>query len=525
MKKFIGIVTVLFLLISCVSVNVSATDKITVLGRRLAFDVWQGEGEVSVEIEKSFFSSIELKTDSFESLRLNEEDIDNKNYYVTDCDNIILITLKENYLTGFEDGRYFMYAEFNNASVPLCLYVVRQVTKVDDVCYNFTSWLGSGTAEACLRSGNLSVNVWPDLFQSISLDGKAVDKESYYYSAHMDVMTITLKEEYLKSFLPGEYYFSADFVNEKDIQLKLRVFGENAPGDVDGDGNIAASDARLALRASVELDNLSTEEYLAADIDNDSSITASDARTLLRISVGLEKAEQDIIFNSENTTVKEVPIDGNSNISTESSRAPFDLNSILTGDNHKFNIFFFKGKVVDIKAYEVSWTDENNEVWGPFRRNIISVQLDEIYTGNVPVKNKIIRVLSTENLNRANSGSVKINIGEEYVFLNCWVLDDKYFEQITRNSESNQIYDSSLMMSDVVVGGVWNSIFPVANDSVLIYNEYLSDITNITKNTLSSKNSEFDKFVTDKADFKNDYVIVTVSDFEKSIGSLLKNSK
>lgn len=310
MKKIVVIITAILLIMSCAAVNTSAADKITVLDRRLAFDVWQGKGEVSVEIEKSFFSSIELKTDSFESLRLNEKDIDNKNYYVTDCDNIILITLKENYLTGFEDGRYFMSAEFNNASVPLKLYIVRQATKADGVCFNFTSWLGTGTAEVYLRPGNSSVNVWPDLFQSISLDGNEVDKENYSFSSFNNVLEITLKEEYLKSFLPGEYYFSADFVNEKDIQLKLRVFGENATGDVDGDGNISASDARLALRASVELDKLSTEQYLAADIDNDSSITASDARTLLRISVGLEKAEQDIIFNSENTTVKEVPIDG-----------------------------------------------------------------------------------------------------------------------------------------------------------------------------------------------------------------------
>ncbi len=295
MKKIVVIITALLLIISCAAVNTSAADKITVSGRRLAFDVWQGEGEVSVEIEKSFFSGVELKTDGFETLRLNEDDIDNKSYYVTDSDGVIIITLKESYLTGFEDGRYLMSAEFNNAIVPLCLYVVRQATKADGVCYNFTSWLGSGTAEVRLSPGNFSVNVWPDLFQSISLDGKAVDKESYYYSSHMDILTITLKEEYLKSFLPGEYYFSADFVNEKDIQLILRVFGENAPGDVDGDGNISASDARLALRASVELDKLSTEQYLAADIDNDSSISASDARILLRISVGLEKADEYIM--------------------------------------------------------------------------------------------------------------------------------------------------------------------------------------------------------------------------------------
>ncbi len=60
-------------------------------------------------------------------------------------------------------------------------------------------------------------------------------------------------------------------------------------GDVDNDGSITAADARLALRASVGLENLSEAQQLAADTDSDSQISASDARTILRASVGLEQ--------------------------------------------------------------------------------------------------------------------------------------------------------------------------------------------------------------------------------------------
>lgn len=231
------------------------------------------------------------------------------------------------------------------------------------------------------------------------------------------------------------------------------------------------------------------------------------------------------IFNSEKTVLKEISASSNNYITTHGLRDQFDLNSILTGDNYKYNTFFFKGKIVDIKSYEVEWTDENNETWGPFLRNIIFVQPDEIYTGIFQSNKEIVRILTTESLNRTDNNSVKINIGDDYVFLNCWILDNKYFTQISQLSKNKHIYDTSLEMADVIIGGIWNSIFPVVNNNILIYNEYFSDITNITKNSLSSKNSDFDKFITNKNDFSDNYIIVNMSDFKKSINILLKNIK
>ncbi len=62
----------------------------------------------------------------------------------------------------------------------------------------------------------------------------------------------------------------------------------NSIGDVDNDGTITASDARLALRASVKLETLTAEEEKAADVDGQPGVTASDARLILRASVKLE---------------------------------------------------------------------------------------------------------------------------------------------------------------------------------------------------------------------------------------------
>ena len=65
----------------------------------------------------------------------------------------------------------------------------------------------------------------------------------------------------------------------------------NNLGDVDGSGDVNSEDARLTLRASVELEHFEpgSQEFNAADVDFDNSITSDDARTILRVAVQLEE--------------------------------------------------------------------------------------------------------------------------------------------------------------------------------------------------------------------------------------------
>ena len=62
-------------------------------------------------------------------------------------------------------------------------------------------------------------------------------------------------------------------------------------GDVNLSGKVESADARLALRASVKLENypVGSYEFRAADVNGNQVIEAGDARTILRASVGLEK--------------------------------------------------------------------------------------------------------------------------------------------------------------------------------------------------------------------------------------------
>lgn len=59
-------------------------------------------------------------------------------------------------------------------------------------------------------------------------------------------------------------------------------------GDIDCDGAVSVTDARLALRKAVGLEDLDVCEFHAADTDLNNEISVGDARTILRIAVQLE---------------------------------------------------------------------------------------------------------------------------------------------------------------------------------------------------------------------------------------------
>ncbi|MCR5041269.1 MAG: peptide ABC transporter substrate-binding protein [Clostridia bacterium] len=60
--------------------------------------------------------------------------------------------------------------------------------------------------------------------------------------------------------------------------------------DIDGDGQTAASDARLTLRYAIGLEDESGGAFWLADADSDGYITAQDARLILRAALGMDEA-------------------------------------------------------------------------------------------------------------------------------------------------------------------------------------------------------------------------------------------
>ena len=91
---------------------------------------------------------------------------------------------------------------------------------------------------------------------------------------------------------------SQDYTVDKSGMLVTTAYAEHVPavrrGDPDGDGTISSADARLALRASVKLENYArgSARYIACDVDRAGDVTSTDARLILRASVGLEDASR-----------------------------------------------------------------------------------------------------------------------------------------------------------------------------------------------------------------------------------------
>lgn len=69
---------------------------------------------------------------------------------------------------------------------------------------------------------------------------------------------------------------------------KTTATSSDVKGDVDLNGKVEASDARLILRYSAKLEEFSALQKNNGDVNNDGKITASDARTVLRVSAKLE---------------------------------------------------------------------------------------------------------------------------------------------------------------------------------------------------------------------------------------------
>lgn len=107
---------------------------------------------------------------------------------------------------------------------------------------------------------------------------------------------IILPESFLSNLSkPGAYkltVWSGDYCMSATLNVVASETREVSFGDVDMDGAVTPADARLALRASVQLEALSETQALLADINGDETIGSDDARMILRVSVRLDTLDE-----------------------------------------------------------------------------------------------------------------------------------------------------------------------------------------------------------------------------------------
>lgn len=270
-----------------------ASAKIQILDAWLSFEIWTGEGDSGVEIDKATpFGAAAGKMDigSFEKLTQNGTELAASNYTVKEDDGRVNIVLKEKYLSALEDGIYNFNGEFANAVIPLRLYVVTHKVVLSGAVFNFDEWNGSDYARVNLDPNTFAFTFSSQLFQKLSLNGSEVDRSCYEISEHGYIPTLVLKEAYVKTLSPGIHCFEAEFMNAT-VMLRLK----KAPyltGDIDGDRAITSADARLCLRAAVSLIQLDNYQKDAADVFGDGKICAENARKILRVAVRLDRFER-----------------------------------------------------------------------------------------------------------------------------------------------------------------------------------------------------------------------------------------
>ena len=259
----------------------------------LPFDVWYGAGDTEARIALTGIMNEETKgmitAELFEALKTENQTVDSSFYTVEDRDGAPVISLKEAYLLSLADGWYRLYAEFQSVILSLDLYIVtKQITLPDFAVY--TAYFGSGNARIVIGSPK-ERRLYPALFDGLSYQGQPVDASCYAVKNEFGKTALTIKEGYLQTLEPGVYDFTVDFADVKSIPVRLTVLRDQLPGDVDNDKLLTAADARLALRAALELETLTERQFAVADADCDGKVSAADARLLLRCTVGLQDTD------------------------------------------------------------------------------------------------------------------------------------------------------------------------------------------------------------------------------------------
>lgn len=77
-------------------------------------------------------------------------------------------------------------------------------------------------------------------------------------------------------------------LNHETPDGKITNYYVSVTGDIDSDGKVNAADARLILRASAKIEELTGVYSTAADVNLDGKVNASDARKTLRVAAHLE---------------------------------------------------------------------------------------------------------------------------------------------------------------------------------------------------------------------------------------------
>jgi hypothetical protein len=185
-----------------------------------------------------------------------------------------------------------------------------------------------------------------------------------------------------------------------------------------------------------------------------------------------------------NAIWREVPIPEGRVFATKTGRF-FQLRDEVTGYDrdygHQFNVFVFRGTVLSLRDFEITWTDIYNRERGPIIKGNVEVEINQGYSGASPVDNDIIRLALSFSVSWEISGQPDLIVGNEYVFVTK-VFDEAYDDFIERVSPDFRI--DAEKYADVFLSG-FHSIFVVENEHVIINRRFFEHDNRVMQMALS----------------------------------------
>ncbi len=267
----------------------------------LNFDVWQGSGTVDVILRQHnpmdnnravIFENFEkLTLQEADILTFQETDVDKSFYTLEKIDGKPVLTLKENYLKILTDGRHFFLAYFKNVPEPILikLNIATKKLHLENAGFDFEMVPDADGADVTLDNNKYSVVFDISMLEKLCYNGVELKESDFEFFNRHTKLIFVLYSGVLDTLSLGEHIFHAYFMNlSEPVQLKLIKTEPYIYGDLNHDGLVTATDARICLRASAQLTSLTLRQERAANVFFNGEITAANARKILLVSSELE---------------------------------------------------------------------------------------------------------------------------------------------------------------------------------------------------------------------------------------------
>ena len=157
-----------------------------------------------------------------------------------------------------------------------------------------------------------------------------------------------------------------------------------------------------------------------------------------------------------------------------SSKAPFRLGDIILGRSSlmgQYNNCLFRGVIEAIDRSDVSWKTKEGKQSGPYCRALLKVRVTQHYRG-IPDLDSV-SVLYVYDLN--DDGPIAVRTGREYLFVDCRLTDEVYYEKAAAVLPDFVEKDETLHRADMVAGPARYTFLPVEDGRCTVYEGYFSD--------------------------------------------------